>query len=213
MAEKNSSLSKDELLTMVKFGADEIMKSGGADITDEDIDILLQKGEAKTEEQKKKYQTDVQHNLANFTLGGDDQINLFEFDGERYNKDGSKKASTAESSGIHIALPQRERKRNYDVNGYFRDALRVGDKPVNLGRKNKMLKYKEFQFFNMVALNKINEKENELYELRLEKVNELKEVREEYRRTSMLERDVDAFNVRCAALEDEIDSFQLILRW
>merc|ERR1711965_912249 len=110
---------------MVKFGANEIMKSGGATITDEDIDILLKKGEAKTAAQKEKFQEDVQHNLANFTLGGDEQMNLFDFDGERYNKDGTKKATVSESSGVHIALPARERKRNYDVNGYFRDALRV----------------------------------------------------------------------------------------
>ena len=30
--------------------------------------------------------------------------------------------------GLLINLPQRERKRNYDVDEYFRDALRVGDK-------------------------------------------------------------------------------------
>lgn len=46
LADKNSSLSKDELLHMVKFGADEIMQATGTTFTDEDIDIILQRGES-----------------------------------------------------------------------------------------------------------------------------------------------------------------------
>ena len=37
-------MSKDELLTMVKFGANEILAMGGSSITDEDIDLILQRG-------------------------------------------------------------------------------------------------------------------------------------------------------------------------
>ncbi|KAM3571060.1 hypothetical protein VYU27_006887 [Nannochloropsis oceanica] len=76
----------------VKFGADEILNAGGKGFTDEDIDLILQKGEAKTEEQTAKYQTNVQHNLAKFTLLDDtEERNLFEFEGEDYSnkrKDG-----------------------------------------------------------------------------------------------------------------------------
>ena len=46
--------------------------------------LLLLPGEAKTGEQTAKYKTDVQHNLANFTLADDEEMNLFEFDGENY---------------------------------------------------------------------------------------------------------------------------------
>lgn len=41
----------------------------------------------------------------------------------------SEEKSTS-SFGLFIPLPQRERKKNYDVNGYFRDALRVTEKKV-----------------------------------------------------------------------------------
>lgn len=41
-------------------------------------------GEARTEEQNAKYKTDMQHNLANFTLMDDEERNLFEFEGENF---------------------------------------------------------------------------------------------------------------------------------
>lgn len=45
LAEKHSTVSKDELLTMVKFGADEILNATGEQgLTDEDIDLILQRG-------------------------------------------------------------------------------------------------------------------------------------------------------------------------
>jgi len=107
LADKHNSVSRDELLTMVRFGANEILAMGGATVTDDDIDLILRKGkrngpcmvclhafvllddvgptgEARTEEQNAKYKTDMQHNLANFTLVDEDEMNLFEFDGENY---------------------------------------------------------------------------------------------------------------------------------
>jgi SWI/SNF-related matrix-associated actin-dependent regulator of chromatin subfamily A member 5 len=44
LADKNASLSKDELLHMVKFGADEVLQATGGTFTDQDIDIILAKG-------------------------------------------------------------------------------------------------------------------------------------------------------------------------
>jgi hypothetical protein len=53
-----------------------------------------------------------------------------------------------------INLPQRERKRNYDVNGYFRDALSTeGGKPSKQAggpRQPKGLVMHDFQFFEKV---------------------------------------------------------------
>jgi hypothetical protein len=47
LADSNKTVTKDELLTMVKFGADETMKwDEGNTITDEDIDLILQRGQS-----------------------------------------------------------------------------------------------------------------------------------------------------------------------
>lgn len=51
---------------MVKFGADDIFRSEGGTITDEDIDAILERGVQKTEELQSKIQTDMSHNLQSF---------------------------------------------------------------------------------------------------------------------------------------------------
>ncbi|CAI5726104.1 unnamed protein product [Hyaloperonospora brassicae] len=63
-------MSKDELMTMVRFGADEIFNARGSMITDDDIDAILARGEERTESTKGKIAPDMQHNLANFSLSG-----------------------------------------------------------------------------------------------------------------------------------------------
>ncbi|KAH8058230.1 helicase [Aureococcus anophagefferens] len=129
LAEQNAALGKNDLMAMVRFGADEIFASKAKTITDEDIDTLLKRGEERTQEQASKIQSDVQHNLANFSLTTmeEPEGSLFNFEGENYK--GAKGGG-----GLMINLPQRERKRNYDVDEYFRDALRQGDKPAVASR-------------------------------------------------------------------------------
>jgi len=51
---KKSKLSKDDMIEAIKFGADSIFKSTEGTITDEDIDLILARGEQKTEEMQKK---------------------------------------------------------------------------------------------------------------------------------------------------------------
>jgi SWI/SNF-related matrix-associated actin-dependent regulator of chromatin subfamily A member 5 len=102
LAEQNSSLQKDELMKMIRFGADQVLSGKGGTYTDEDIDALIAKGEERTSEIQAKLQTDAKHNLADFKLlpdtdGGKD---TFSFDGKNYRSDG------AQTVGNFINLPQ-----------------------------------------------------------------------------------------------------------
>ena len=121
LAEQNNQLSKEEMMNMVKFGADQIFKGKGSTISDADIDVILAKGEEKTKAQQELITKDAQHSLANFSLSAESEGgSLFEFEGDDYrNKN---------KGGLFLNLPQRERKRNYDVNAYFHDALTGGSK-------------------------------------------------------------------------------------
>jgi SWI/SNF-related matrix-associated actin-dependent regulator of chromatin subfamily A member 5 len=110
----------------VKFGADEILSSKEGLITDEDIDTLLARGEERTNAINSKISTEVQHSLANFSVGMEDwvEMNMFTFEGENFKGKktvGRKKKSQLEKSdnSFILALPQRERKRNYDDVGEF----------------------------------------------------------------------------------------------
>jgi SWI/SNF-related matrix-associated actin-dependent regulator of chromatin subfamily A member 5 len=67
---------------MIKFGAEEIFKSTEATITDEDLDLILTRGEKKAAEIDKQYKESCQNNLLNFSLSED--ANLYEFEGLDY---------------------------------------------------------------------------------------------------------------------------------
>ncbi|EWM27880.1 atpase-like protein [Nannochloropsis gaditana] len=146
---------------MVKFGADEILNAAGKGFTDEDIDLILRKGEAKTEEQTAKYQQNVQHNLAKFTLLDDtEERNLFEFEGKDY--------SNKRKDGLVFDMGQRERRptMNYDVDSYYRSAMKGGtgargDKEGSTKRPRRLV-LPEHQFFNRPRLQQLHEKEQAL---------------------------------------------------
>ena len=86
------SAKGDELMSMIKFGADAVLKSNGASLTDADIDVLLTQGEARTAEMAAKLKTDCQMSLDNYNTqlegGGSDLTKLYELDGVEYDAKG-----------------------------------------------------------------------------------------------------------------------------
>jgi len=178
LAEQHQSANKDELMKMVKFGADQILNGKGGSYTDEDIDALIAKGEEKTTAMQAKLKTDAQHNLATFSLLGDEGGDTFDFAGENYR--GAKKKT---QGGNFINLPQRERKRNYDVNEYFRETMNAGGAsggraPDSATKKRKKgPNHQDFQLYDKEALEIFNAREKELAvqrEKALMQLNQLK---------------------------------------
>lgn len=106
----------------VKFGADEVLSSKEGTITDEDIDTLLLRGEERTAAINSKLSTEVQHSLASFSVGMEDvvELNMFTFEGENFRKnEPGRRKSSAQTLEFQIALPQRERRKNYDAAEIF----------------------------------------------------------------------------------------------
>ncbi|CAM9983052.1 unnamed protein product, partial [Discosporangium mesarthrocarpum] len=74
-----------ELMAMVKFGADEILRmDDGVGLSDDTIDELLAKGEKKTNETNARIQKDMQHNLLTFKIGEEGTKDMFLFEGDDY---------------------------------------------------------------------------------------------------------------------------------
>jgi SWI/SNF-related matrix-associated actin-dependent regulator of chromatin subfamily A member 5 len=48
LADKDKKLTKDDMLAAVKFGADAVFRSSESSITNEDIDVLIARGQKKT---------------------------------------------------------------------------------------------------------------------------------------------------------------------
>ncbi|TDH69322.1 hypothetical protein CCR75_002567 [Bremia lactucae] len=224
LAQQNRKLSKDELMTMVRFGADEIFNARGSMITDDDIDAILARGEERTETMKGKIAADMQHNLANFSLSGDNGnanvSSLYEFEGEVFSKDTN---SGAVFPSTFIALPQRERKSNYNEDEYYRQQAGITKpkKPKKSGSDAaKVPVVHDYQFFQqerMVALlTKKTQVENRRKELmRLIKEAKADEARVKARKAkeedsaehAVEEEEED--NTRSAALEKELTETEM----
>ncbi|KAJ6816519.1 putative chromatin-remodeling complex ATPase chain isoform X2 [Iris pallida] len=150
---EQKSVNKDELLQMVRFGAEMVFSSKDSTITDEDIDRIIAKGEETTAEldaKMKKFTEDA----IKFKM--DDNAELYDFDDEKDDKFDFKKIV----SENWIEPPRRERKRNYSESDYFKQALRQGGstKPRE-PRIPRMPHLHDFQFFNTQRLNQLYEKE------------------------------------------------------
>ncbi|XP_072171356.1 SWI/SNF-related matrix-associated actin-dependent regulator of chromatin subfamily A member 5-like [Diadema setosum] len=141
LVDSNLKMNKDEALEMIRHGANFIFSSKDSTITDEDIDIILQRTEQKTSQFNEKLNQLGESALRNFSLDAPSK-SIFSFEGEDY-KEKQKHA------GINwIEPPKRERKANYAVDAYFREALRVSEpKAPKAPRPPKQPSVQDFQFF------------------------------------------------------------------
>lgn len=136
-----NKLAKEEMLGMIRHGADHIFASKDSEITEEDIDAILERGQKKTAQMKEKMEKLGESSLRNFTLDTGD-YSVYQFQGEDY-REKQKMAHLA-----WIEPPKRERKANYAVDAYFREALRVSEpRAPKAPRPPKQPNVQDFQFF------------------------------------------------------------------
>uniref|UniRef100_A0A7N0UJX5 Uncharacterized protein n=1 Tax=Kalanchoe fedtschenkoi TaxID=63787 RepID=A0A7N0UJX5_KALFE len=153
---EQKTVNKDELLQMVRFGAEMVFSSKDSTITDEDIDRIIAKGEEATAEldaKMKKFTEDA------IMFKMDDTAELYDFDDDD-DKDENKFDFKKLVSENWTEPPKRERKRNYSESEYFKQTMRQGapSKPKE-PRIPRMPPLHDFQFFNTQRLNELYEKE------------------------------------------------------
>lgn len=144
LADNSNKVGKEEMLGWIRHGADQIFASKDSQVSDENIDEILKTAETKTEEMKKKMDQLGENNLRNFTLDTDQPFSsVYNFEGEDYREKQKLGAGLA-----WIEPPKRERKANYAVDAYFRDALRVSEpRAPKAPRPPKQPNVQDFQFF------------------------------------------------------------------
>uniref|UniRef100_A0A5S6PYK1 Uncharacterized protein n=1 Tax=Trichuris muris TaxID=70415 RepID=A0A5S6PYK1_TRIMR len=123
LADAQKSLGKGEMLTMIRHGADQVFAGKESAITDDDIDVILSRSEEKSEEMRKRLENLGENSLRNFTLDTNEGTSVYQFEGEDY------RGKQRKQIGYWIEPPKRERKANYQVDAYFRDALRPHVEP------------------------------------------------------------------------------------
>lgn len=143
LIDQQNKLGKDEMLQMIRHGATHVFASKDSELTDEDIDTILERGAKKTAEMNERLKKLGESSLRNFTMDtGGTETSLYNFEGEDYRE--KQKLSLIE----WIEPPKRERKANYAVDAYFREALRVSEpRAPKAPRPPKQPNIQDFQFF------------------------------------------------------------------
>merc|ERR550532_525684 len=144
LAEQKANLNKDEMVNMIRHGASHIFSSKEGELTDVDIDKLLETGERRTAEQQEKLAALGESSLRTFTIDNVEEKSVYAFEGEDF------RDKTKDIGLNWIAPPKRERKANYAVDAYFREALRTGSnepKAHKAPRPPKQPIVQDFQFF------------------------------------------------------------------
>ncbi|CAI7837625.1 unnamed protein product, partial [Closterium sp. NIES-54] len=150
------AVNKDELLQMVRFGAEKVFTSANTTITDADVDRIIAKGEEATAEldaKMRKFTEDAikfkMDDTALYSLG----------EGEKEEERPDLKKLVTEN---WVEPSRRERKKNYSEAEYYRQAMRMGppSQPKSKeARLPKMPVLHDFQFFNTARLSELFDKE------------------------------------------------------
>ncbi|EGR30833.1 snf2 family DNA-dependent ATPase, putative [Ichthyophthirius multifiliis] len=149
LAQKNRVFTKEEIKDIIQFGASAIFKAKEGTYTDEDIDILLQRGEEKTKDYNKSI--DNKFNQTNEKIGqlSLSSINIYDFlqkmDDQKYKQ--QDKEALDEQMAKELANDQRstrrEKKINYNINAQFNNMMSTAPLP----KAAKIIKLPEHQLF------------------------------------------------------------------
>lgn len=112
-----AAASKDDLVGMIQHGAERIINEKESMLVTDDIDHIIKRGEERTAQLNGKYAELNFDDLANFKS----DTTTTNWEGEEYAGKGKKPLLWIEPS-------KRERKSNYSVDSYYREAMRVGEK-------------------------------------------------------------------------------------
>jgi len=159
----NKSVKKEDLLDMVRNGADKIFSATGSTITDEDIDAIITKGEKNTKELNDKL-TKFSESAIKFTLDGG--MSVYDYQDEKGEFGGVPEGVDMKTyiADNWIGPGTRERKKvKYNENEYYRDKMTTGRSTPKGPRLPKIPQMHDFQFFDSARLSQLFEKES-LYE-------------------------------------------------
>ena len=177
LVEKMKGASREELLDMIRFGAEEVVRLTDENLDDFDVDELLLSAEQKTEQDRAKIKEMTEKSFsANFSMDGGvpSSTDTFTFDGKDY-----KDRDTKKNDGYFLDFGARERKlkSSLNVDASFREQMmqaQVVPKKSTGPRVPKYLQmpqYFEYQFFNVKRLMEINEKKKRAWQTTIDQVS------------------------------------------
>jgi SWI/SNF-related matrix-associated actin-dependent regulator of chromatin subfamily A member 5 len=154
-------VTKEEMMAAIRFGADNVFRSEESTITDEDIDIILARGEAKTKELADKIQKAEKGDLLDFRL--DASIAAQTFEGIDYS---DKELRNQLRLLAHDSLGKRERRpppSNYNPIMAPTKSMIVNNQRIKLPQTLRLPQMEDHQFYNRERLLELGQLEFENY--------------------------------------------------
>ncbi|KAJ1302984.1 hypothetical protein OPQ81_003276 [Rhizoctonia solani] len=138
----NKAANKEELLDMIQHGAEKIVNSTDNMMVDADIEAIIARGEERTAELNSKY--------AGLNL---EDLNNFKSESMTQTWEGEDFQNKRKTIGLNWIQPsKRERKGNYSIDQYYKEAMRAGpsktDKAPKVPRAPKQFVVQDHQFFD-----------------------------------------------------------------
>ena len=155
-------VTKEEILAAVRFGADTVFRSEESTITDDDIDVILEKGMAKTKEIAERIQKRDKGDLLDFRLDGG--ISAQTFEGVDYSDKNLRdhlRMLAAQSVG------KRERRpppASYNPVIISKKSMVVNDQRIKLPQPLRTPQMEDHHFFNRERLLELGKLEFENYD-------------------------------------------------
>ncbi|KAI9000230.1 member of the imitation-switch class of ATP-dependent chromatin remodeling complex [Gaertneriomyces semiglobifer] len=143
-AQSNKAASKDELVSMIQHGAQDIFKSTDSTITGDDIEDILKRSEHKTAELDSRYANMGLDDLQKFSLAAGSSV---------YEWEGSDFRNKEKGAGFDwIGPAKRERKNvipSYSEQEYYKIMLQTGGRTAKekAPRPPKAVSIHDFQFY------------------------------------------------------------------
>ena len=147
---EKDKLSSDEIMAAVRFGADVVFRSEESTISDDDIDAIIARGKARTEEMNNKLQEAEKGDLLDFRMDGGISAQTFEgVDYSDQNLRDQLKLLAADSMG------KRERKAPTSTYSNIipsKKTMVVNNRRIKLPKSLRLPRMEDFQFFNRERL-------------------------------------------------------------
>jgi SWI/SNF-related matrix-associated actin-dependent regulator of chromatin subfamily A member 5 len=154
-------VTKDEIMAAVRFGADTVFRSEESTITDEDIDVILERGKAKTKELAEKISKAEKGDLLDFRLDGG--VSAQTFEGVDYSDKDLRdqlRLLAADSMG------KRERRpppTSYNPIMHPKKSMIVNNRRIKLPKNLRLPPMEDHHFYNRERLLELGRLEFETY--------------------------------------------------
>lgn len=158
---EKDKVSKDEVMAAVRFGADAVFRSDESTISDLDIDIIIERGKAKTAEIANKIQKAEKGDLLDFRLDGGVSAQTYEgIDYSDAQLRNQLRLMAADSMG------KRERRpppTTYNAIIPTQKSMVIKNRKIKLPKVLRLPSMEDHQFFNRERLMELSKMEFEMF--------------------------------------------------